>query len=314
MSEPNPIRKRLRAFQNQPRMQAGSLIVSVFGDAIYPRGGVIWLGCLIRLLEPLALNDRLVRTAIFRLVKEEWLESQTFGRRTDYGLSTTGRRRIEEASQLIYGGARLKWDEQWRIILTNTDQSPKSRAAVRKALYWQGFGEWNSHTFLHPSADLGLVIDALNAQGLGHDTSEWVTMMSRLMPTAASLNNPQVVEKAWDLNHLAQAYLAFLKQYADMDLAIEEKVAPEEAFLIRVLLVHDFRRLLLRDPMLPSTLLPANWPGMKARLLFNHLYLKLHQRSEIHLDQHLLTADESTPRRGTAASQRLAAMRVDSEL
>jgi chromate transporter len=36
----NPIPKRLRSWQEQPRQQAGPLIVSVFGDALYPRGGV----------------------------------------------------------------------------------------------------------------------------------------------------------------------------------------------------------------------------------------------------------------------------------
>ena len=36
-----------------------------FCDAILPRGGRVWLGSLIRLLEPLELNERLVRTSVF---------------------------------------------------------------------------------------------------------------------------------------------------------------------------------------------------------------------------------------------------------
>ena len=82
--------KRLDKFRRQDRMQAGSLIISLFGDAIYPRGGAIWLGCLIQLLEPLGVNERLVRTAIYRLVKEDWLITQSHGRRTDYALSPNG--------------------------------------------------------------------------------------------------------------------------------------------------------------------------------------------------------------------------------
>ena len=46
------IKTRLDDFRQQRRVQAGSLIISVFGDAILPRGGRIWLGSLIRLLEP----------------------------------------------------------------------------------------------------------------------------------------------------------------------------------------------------------------------------------------------------------------------
>ena len=50
------LHQHIEAFQQQRRIQAGSLIVSVFGDAILPRGGRIWLGSLIRLLAPLNVN------------------------------------------------------------------------------------------------------------------------------------------------------------------------------------------------------------------------------------------------------------------
>jgi phenylacetic acid degradation operon negative regulatory protein len=308
----DPLRKRLQAFQQQPRMQAGSLIVSVFGDAIHPRGGVVWLGCLIRLLEPLALNERLIRTAIFRLVKQEWLETHSHGRRTDYGLSLTGRSRIEEASKLIYGGSKLKWDAHWRIILTNPDASAQSRSALRKALYWQGFGEWNASTFLHPSADVNQVIASLHAEGLAQSSDELLTFVSKLISTPSTIDNKQVVEQAWDLKHLAQGYSAFLRQYAGMDLAVNRPSNNEHAFLLRILLVHDFRRLLLRDPMLPASLLPARWTGLEARQLFNQLYLQLQEASEEHLDSELQRADASTPRRGLMFSKRIAAMRADS--
>jgi DNA-binding transcriptional regulator PaaX len=82
-----PIKQRLDDFRQQRRVQAGSLIISAFGDAIVPRGGRIWLGSLIRLLEPLELNERLIRTSVFRLAKEEWLRTETVGRRADYVLT-----------------------------------------------------------------------------------------------------------------------------------------------------------------------------------------------------------------------------------
>ena len=48
-------------FRNRRPIRAGSLIITVYGDAILPRGGTVWLGSLINLLEPLGLNQRLVR-------------------------------------------------------------------------------------------------------------------------------------------------------------------------------------------------------------------------------------------------------------
>ena len=46
-------------------LKAKSLIVTVFGDALVPHGGTVWLGSLIALMAPFGLNERLVRTAAF---------------------------------------------------------------------------------------------------------------------------------------------------------------------------------------------------------------------------------------------------------
>ena len=148
-------------------MQAGSLIVSVFGDALFPRGGGIWVGSLVQLLEPLALNERLVRTALFRLVKEDWVRPQVRGRRSDYFLSPTGRHRIVEASRHIYASTDPVWDQRWRLIVSTPELHAKEREALRSALFWHGFGSLGPSVFIHPSADLGAVFDALLDEGLG---------------------------------------------------------------------------------------------------------------------------------------------------
>ena len=96
------VQQRLEALHQPSRIAAGSLIVSFLGDAVLPRGGAIWLGSLIGLMEVLGLNERLVRTSVFRLVKDEWLQTETVGRRSNYLLTPVGRRRFEEASAHIY--------------------------------------------------------------------------------------------------------------------------------------------------------------------------------------------------------------------
>ena len=201
------IKTRLDDFRQQRRVQAGSLIISVFGDAILPRGGRIWLGSLIRLLEPLELNERLVRTSVFRLAKEEWLRTETVGRRADYVLTNSGRRRFEEASRHIYASHAPLWDRRWRLILAVGELEPKERERVRQALFWQGFGVLGSDCFVPPSADL------------------------------------------------TAAYLPIL---AELRRDRQAEVDAESAFLLRTLLIHDYRRLLLRDPELPEVLLPAD--------------------------------------------------------
>ncbi|MGA2341801.1 MAG: phenylacetic acid degradation operon negative regulatory protein PaaX, partial [Steroidobacteraceae bacterium] len=71
-------------FRRQRPLRAGSLIVTIFGDSIMPRGGAIALGRLIRLAAPFGLNERLVRTATARLAHEGWVEARHVGKRSEY--------------------------------------------------------------------------------------------------------------------------------------------------------------------------------------------------------------------------------------
>ena len=280
-------------------MKAGSLIISVFGDAVAPRGGQIWLGSLITLLAPLGLNERLVRTSVFRLSREEWLIAKPLGRRSDYLLSPSGQQRVAEAARHIYASTTPFWDRRWRLIMTVGDLAPKDRERLRKSLIWQGFGVLSNHCFIHPSADLMAAFDALVAEGLGN-------LVGRLKPLVAAdpsslanaASDKDLVRSAWDLDHLAQVYREFVQRYEPI--LQEYRPAPEassdeEAFLLRVLLIHDYRRLLLRDPTLPDVLLPSGWPGQKARLLCNELYQRLLPASERHLDRNFQLADGRTP-------------------
>ena len=289
--------KHLLKFCRQDRMQAGSLIISLFGDAIHPRGGKIWLGCLIQLLAPLAVNERLIRTAIFRLVKEDWLRPESFGRRTDYALSASGIQRIEEASKLIYAPGSPAWDNNWRILMLSSTLSAKDREQLRKALVWQGFGPWQNHAFIHPGADLNTTMALLKREGLGHLLPHCWPLKAQSLALNQVQTDRQVVAAVWDLKQLAQSYRAFSSTY--LPLISEWKSVGfqsandtwEKAFLLRLLLIHDFRRLLLRDPSLPLNLLPTQWPGQAARQTCNELYELLKASSEKYLDQQLQLAN-----------------------
>jgi phenylacetic acid degradation operon negative regulatory protein len=294
-----PVQDLIDSFRERNRVKAGSLIISVFGDAILPRGGEIWLGGLINLLAPLDLNERLIRTTVFRLVKDEWLTTQTHGRRTDYKLSKSGWRRFEEASKQIYASNAPAWDNRWRLVTLVSDLAPRDRERLRRAFYWQGFGEIHSNCFIHPSADLTAAFDALRVDGMAD-------VLPKLMPLVAvnprlsqSANDADIVRSAWNLEQLNTDYIAFVNKYKKiLDALRKEKKSrmdEESAFLTRTLLIHDFRRLLLRDPELPEVLLPAKWPGQTARMLTKELYRHLLAASENHLNQHLLLANGDAP-------------------
>lgn len=293
------IHSRLDQFRQQRRVQAGSLIITVFGDAVLPRGGRIWLGSLIRLLEPLELNERLVRTSVFRLVKEEWLRTETVGRRADYVLTAAGRRRFEEASRHIYASHAPLWDRRWRLILVVGDVYPKVRDQLRRALFWQGFGVLGGDCFVHPSAELPSVLDALIAEGLSSALGALLPLFAADSRSAQSASDADLVRRAWDLGGLAEAYDQFVAGYQPILDELRRDhladVSEQDAFLVRILLIHDYRRLLLRDPELPEVLLPGDWPGQQARLLCKELYNRLEPLSRRHLDRMLCLSDGSVP-------------------
>src|SRR6202789_2440644 len=88
-------------FRRQRPLRGGSLIVTLFGDSIMPRGGAVTLGSLIALAGPFGLNERLVRTATARLAKDGWLTGHRTGKLSEYHLSPDGRERFAEATKRI---------------------------------------------------------------------------------------------------------------------------------------------------------------------------------------------------------------------
>ena len=68
-------------------MRAKSLLITIFGDALEPRGGQVWLSSLIALARPLGVSERLVRTSVYRLAQEKWLERTASGRRSYYAIN-----------------------------------------------------------------------------------------------------------------------------------------------------------------------------------------------------------------------------------
>lgn len=300
--------ERIDAFRQQRRVQAASLIMTVFGDTVLPRGGRIWLGSLIRLLEPLDLNERLVRTSVFRLVKEGWLAAETVGRRSNYVLTPSGRRQFEEASSHIYASRSPLWDRRWRLILVASELEPKLRDQLRRTLSWKGFGLIGGNCFIHPGANLADVLDALAVDGLSDALPALKPLVAADFHSSLAASDADLVARAWDLGGLAEGYAGFCALY--QPILAQVRAAPpgeqddERAFLLRILLIHDYRRLLLRDPELPEVLLPAAWPGHQARLLCKELYRRLETASGRHLDRHFRLADETLPARDAGLAER----------
>ena len=269
-------------FRRQRPLRGGSLLVTIFGDAIAPRGGAIMLGSLIELAAPFGLNERLVRTAMARLAEEGWLENRRLGRLSEYRLSRAGQERFATATQQIYGIPGLRWQGLWTAVLipASRGSAKAPRQAARDALEWAGFGEVGASLFVHPAlppAELEQLLAGITApsQAIVFTTASATPSSSQRLATLG-----------WDLAELANRYRRFVVQFTPALEAVKRREAPAPlpSFLLRTLLIHEYRKIHLRDPLLPAELLPAGWVGADAYRLCRAIYARLAPVAEEHLD------------------------------
>src|SRR6201987_2250565 len=146
---PAAVRALLRRWRAQRPLRAGSLLITIFGDAIAPRGAAATLGSLIRLAAPFGLTERLVRTSVARLGREGWLAARRSGRRSEYRLTRSGAERFAEATRRIYGESPQAWSGRWTLLLLPVGSGPRREA--REELLWLGLGELDATLFAHPA-------------------------------------------------------------------------------------------------------------------------------------------------------------------
>lgn len=278
-------------FRSQRPMRAGSLVVTVFGDAIAPHGGTVWLGSLITALEPFGINQRLVRTSIYRLAQDGWFSSEQLGRRSYYSLTPVGRRRFLEAARHIYSPPRQRWSGKWCLVLLD-NVAPEQRDEIRRELGWLGFAPFSVNLLAHPAPDREAVEEHLQALA----GNEQLVVLEATVNTGREPNFDALLDRAWALEELGNRYRNFVEQFGPLAAHAEAgAVEPALAFRLRTLLVHEYRKIVLRDPLLPEALLPRDWPGFGAYRLCRSLYRLLVQPSETYLAQHMQTAAGDLP-------------------
>lgn len=266
------ITRWVKQFLVEEPPRSSSLVISVFGDAIAPHGGAVWLGGLIELLETLGINERLARTSIFRLSDEGWLWSRRVGRRSLYGLTESGQHRFEQAHRRIYQPLDPVWDGTWTMVLLprGTDSSAP-RAELRRELAWQGFVSIAPGLFAHPRPDANVVEKILQSLEL-HGEASVLTAKDADGPGHRPLQ--ELVLHKWPLDQFASDYRKFLTRFEPIAAVLQKRpeVSPEQAFVLRTLLIHAFRRVVLHDPQLPSAMLPADYPNESAFALAADIY------------------------------------------
>jgi phenylacetic acid degradation operon negative regulatory protein len=118
------------------------------------------------------------------------------------------------------------------------------------------FGVLGGDCFVHPSADLTAAFDALHAEGLSGILGRLKPLLAADAQFGNAASDVDMVNGAWNLERLAGVYDGFVGRYQPVLDELRADAAgdidDESAFLLRILLIHDYRRLLLRDPELPN--------------------------------------------------------------
>ena len=244
----DPLQPLIDSLAAEGRLRVWSLVITVFGDAVQIRGGRIATARLQRLLERLGVGNGALRTALSRLAADGWVERDRAGRNSFYRLSARGLAEFAPATGRIYAPPRVGPVRDWMLGVGGT---------VPAAALALGGGAW-----LCPAG----------AARPGPDTLAAVAGPLATAPEA-------LAERVLGADHRA----ALVQLAADIA-ALPARPDPLTAMAARTLLVHRWRRIVLRFPDLPDELLPAALPLPGPRARVAAAYAALLAASEAWLD------------------------------
>ncbi|WP_235897634.1 PaaX family transcriptional regulator [Neoaquamicrobium microcysteis] len=255
------------------RLRVWSLVVTVFGDAIVPRGGRVALSTLQVIMARLRVEPGALRTAMSRLAGDQWVTRERQGRNSFFSLDEHGRHAFDLATRRIYAAGPPAWDGKWTVAI-----APPGANGAGGDLADLGFVRINGGVFLRPET-----ADAPDASG---------ELAGMLVVHGESAEHPDNFRALWPSQEIAEAYRAFIERFRLLLDALEggASLVPLDAIAARTLLVHDWRRIVLRDPGLPARLLPPDWPAEEARAIARGIYAALRAPSERWLDSAELPA------------------------
>ncbi len=284
---PPPLARIVEQLKREPS-RTGSIVITVFGDAIVPRGGSVWLGTLLEFFKALDIDSSVVRTAMSRLTADGWFERTKVGRNSFYRLVTRERLTFDIATKHIYGAPASDWTGRFELLLIGNGED---RDASREALKNAGFGSPLPGVWVAPS---------------GVPVPEEAAGAIRLEVSAEDDSGRRLLSESWPLDRTADAYLKFMKTFEPLRnwIGRREVLSDADAFTARILLIHHYRRVVLRDPLLPPALLPRDWPGRAARKLCGEIYRALLAPSEQWLDRHGTSETGPLPSAGKELSRR----------
>lgn len=243
----NPYQQTIQTLLVPGGHRVWSLMVSLFGDLAQKEGTAIDGPTLSAVMAEMQIRPEAVRVALHRLRNEGWIVSEKSGRTRRHALTPKSRARSAAASERIYTGPALKSDGWHLVLVRDADTIPpeKMRAC--------GFVQ------LLPRVFVGAVSAVPPKAALvlpGDDVPAW--MRAQIAPAMQT-----------------QDYQALLPILTSADKLLRDtRPSPLQRAVLRCLIVHNWRRIVLRHPPLPRNLLPDGWEGHSCHMLVNRLLVR----------------------------------------
>ena len=198
-----------------------SLIVTVFGDL---DGNNLSGKELRNLMRPLGVKPEATRVALHRLRKDGWIVSHKVGREVSYQLSKHGRDTSNAVYDEVYG-QDLKYPEGWQFLITAgaTDELDNELPSI----------QIGRHLVLTPKSSPRDINTTMEIKIMQDEIPAW-------------FRHRLVNEDTLSLSKTLLLYIADYKQ-------IERQASDLQKTLIRLLILHHWRRMALR---------PASWAHM----------------------------------------------------
>lgn len=239
-----------------------SLLVTMFGDlALAPQARLS--GATVNAITAaIGIKPEATRVALHRLRKEDWIESHRSGRQSRYELTNMGRAETKAAWPRVYGPAP---SDVTAYLVLNDPSSQSDMPSDRNTGASVQIGPKAMVTVDVPPKDHQLAL----AIGATDHVPQWVS--DKLCP-------PEVQTASRDL----ALRLTHLSESGELDqMTLLQRTA------LRVVVVHEWRRLILRVPALPEHLFSDAWHGAACRTLFLDLLSRLPAPDMASLEQEI---------------------------
>ncbi|WP_435230523.1 PaaX family transcriptional regulator C-terminal domain-containing protein [Pseudopelagicola sp. nBUS_20] len=233
------LNKDIQFFANCGPIRVWSLVITILGDLCQKPEDFITGRALGHLVARLGVNNQALRVALHRLRRDGWIRTERDGRSSNYYLSNQGQTMVVSVRNRIYQSNPPKKIPIYLIVappsvsatdFANTLPESACNLSTRIALF---------------SGDTTLPPNYLQIPLEANPVPDWITEI--IAPSAL------------------QSEFCILQKAIRTVLSEQVPTTIVDRTILRLIILHHWRRLILRQSLLADILLPDQWPGAMAR-------------------------------------------------